>query len=523
MQTRPAGASPGSWSGSIGSLFHKLIASQDRLTRKFDRLLPSQHLIGGNADFIDTLVPQYTPAGAVVYDVGGGRNPLIDAERKAQLGLRIVGLDIDAGELAAAPPGRYDHTICADILSYRGAGDADLVICQALLEHVLDTGQALEAIASILKPGGQALLFVPSRNAVYARINLLLPQKLKERILFGIYPHRRRSRSFPAHYDRCTPAALEALALRKGLRAVERRVYFQSNYFRFCLPIHALWRLWVLLFRSLAGNQAAETFSLVLRKEEGAAGLTHLENRVVVFGMNSSFAVWHCLPEVLHAVQNRGFDAVVAAPQPAEPTAFQTSFPGVDFRHVPMKREISLLSDIGSLCRLWFLLRSVRPALTDMSTPKMGLIGGLAAWLARVPHRIYTLRGLRYETARSWKRKLLIACEKIACACAHQVICISRSVRQTAIQEGLAPAGKLVLLGERVSEGITIEPEPEIRGGELVHLRKQLRIPGEAAVIGYVGRLTRDKGVRELVQCFQILQRGGRAVHLLLLGDFESG
>ena len=272
LQTRPAGASPGWWSRSIGSLFRKLIAGQIRLTRKFDVLLPGQYLIDGNADFIDNLVPEYTLPGAVVYDVGGGKNPLIDAQRKAQLGLKIIGLDIDAGELAAAPPGRYNHTICADIVSYRGARDADLVICQALLEHVLDTGKALEAIASILKPGGQALLFVPSRNAVYARINLILPQKLKERILFGIYPHMRRSQGFPAHYDRCTPAALEALALRKGLRAVERRVYFQSDYFRFCFPIHALWRLWALLIRSLTGDQAAETFSLVLRKEEEAAG-----------------------------------------------------------------------------------------------------------------------------------------------------------------------------------------------------------------------------------------------------------
>ena len=248
-----------------------------------------------------------------------------------------------------------------------------------------------------------------------------------------------------------------------------------------------------------------------------------MENRTIVFGMNSSFAVRQFLPEILAAVQQRGFDAVVAAPRPPEPAAFQTSFPGVQFRHVPMKREISLLSYIRSLCCLWSLLRSIRPALTNMSTPKMGLIGGLAACFAGVSHRIYTLRGLRYETARSWKRKLLIACEKIACACAHQVICISRSVLQTAIQEGLAPAGKMVLLGERVSEGVTIEPGDQIHGDDFLHLRKQLRIPEEAAVIGFVGRLTRDKGICELVQSVQILRRQGRPVHLLLLGSFESG
>jgi glycosyltransferase involved in cell wall biosynthesis len=239
--------------------------------------------------------------------------------------------------------------------------------------------------------------------------------------------------------------------------------------------------------------------------------------------MNSSFAVRRFLPEVLAAVQRRGFDVVVVAPQAAGPSVFRM-LPGVEFRRVPMRREISLLSDIRCLCRLWFLLKSIRPAVTNMSTPKMGLIGGLAARMARVPQRIYTLRGLRYETTRFWKRKLLIACEKMAYACAHQVICISRSVQQTAIQDRIAPAGKLVLLGEKGSEGVSIEPKVEIREGGLAHhLRTQLGIPEEAAVIGFVGRLTKDKGIGELVRSFQILERQGRPVRLLLMGDFESG
>jgi hypothetical protein len=103
-----------------------------------------------------------------------------------------------------------------------------------------------------------------------------------------------------------------------------------------------------------------------------------MENRVAVFGMNSSFAVRQFLPEAPAAWQQRGFGAVVAASQPAEPAAFQTPFPGVEFRRVPMKCKIPILSDILGLCCLWFLLRSIRPALANMGISKKGLPG--RAW-----------------------------------------------------------------------------------------------------------------------------------------------
>ena len=249
------------------ALVQSLIASQVWLTRRLDRFLPQDFQIDGNRDFIDNLVPQYLTANAVVYDVGGGKNPIIGGESKRRLGLKVVGLDIDAGELRAAPEGLYDEVVCADVGHYRGGADADLVICQALLEHVPDTGRALCALASILKPGGRALIFVPCRNAVYARLNLALPHDLKCRLLYGIFPEMRRDHGFPAYYDRCTPARLERLARKHGLVRERRRLYFQSNYFRFCFPLYAVWRAWMLFFRSLAGAEAAETFSVVLRKE----------------------------------------------------------------------------------------------------------------------------------------------------------------------------------------------------------------------------------------------------------------
>jgi glycosyltransferase involved in cell wall biosynthesis len=242
----------------------------------------------------------------------------------------------------------------------------------------------------------------------------------------------------------------------------------------------------------------------------------------IVFGMNSIFAVRHLLPEILALVQEMGMEATVVAP--AEPGQDPSLIcPGVRFRSVPIEREISLFGDIRTLWRLWRLLRSIRPAITNMSTPKMGFLGGIAASLARVPHRIYTLRGLRYETTHSWKRALLIACEKMACLSAHHIICISRSVKDTVLRNGIADARKLVLFGERVSEGIHLPDLPVTSDDSKLAMRRHLGIPAGSHVLGFVGRLTRDKGLEQLAECFRILRGERRDVHLLLLGAFESG
>lgn len=245
----------------------KLIRFQIWLSYVLDRLLPAAFRIDGNREFLESVVPQNVRRGAVVYDVGGGKNPVISPARKAELGVRVIGLDIDAAELAAAPAGSYDQTAPADISVYRGPGNGDLVICQALLEHVRDTDGAFGAISSILKPGGHALIFVPSRNAAYARLNLLLPERLKRWVLFTIFPEMLRDHGFPAFYNQCTPAGFERISRQHQLITEDRRLYFQSDYFRFFFPLHAIWRIWTMFFRLIAGAAAAETFTLVLRKE----------------------------------------------------------------------------------------------------------------------------------------------------------------------------------------------------------------------------------------------------------------
>lgn len=229
-------------------------------------LVPEKFCVDGNRDFIDSFARKHLKQGQRIYDIGGGKNPYVNRETKDRLALTVVGLDIDAAELARAPQGLYDETVCADITSFSGDGTADLVVCQALLEHVRDVDAAFASIASILKPGGRAIIFVPSRNAAFARLNLILPERVKHWLLFTIFPQAQRDQGFRSFYDRCTPSDFHSIARNYGLQEVDSRTYFQSSYFSFLFPLYMVWRLWVLLFWMVKGDQAAESFSVAFRK-----------------------------------------------------------------------------------------------------------------------------------------------------------------------------------------------------------------------------------------------------------------
>src|SRR5262249_5778570 len=151
------------------------------------------------------------------------------------------------------------------------------------------------------------------------------------------------------------------------------------------------------------------------------------------------------------------------------------------------------------------------------------LLAGLAARWAGVPCRVYTLRGLRFETKTGVMRALMKLLEKLACSCAHLVLCVSESVRKKAVEQVVVEEKRTVVLGCGSSNGV--DPSrfgsTDERRQRAQELRQQLGIPEDSPVIGFVGRLNRDKGVPELVRAFARLRIPYRNVHLLLLGDFE--
>jgi lipopolysaccharide/colanic/teichoic acid biosynthesis glycosyltransferase len=198
---------------------------------------------------------------------------------------------------------------------------------------------------------------------------------------------------------------------------------------------------------------------------------------------------------------------------------------GTEYVTIPMAREITLGRDLLSLLHLWQEFRRLRPAISDVSTPKAGMLAGVAAVMARVPIRVYRLRGLRFESARGIKRAILLAAEFVACHSAHCVIAVSESVREVAIQHGLVDPAKIIVIGKGGGNGVN--PARFVPGLRDAHaatrLRESLGIPVGAPVVGFVGRFTRDKGIAELVAAYDQLSKEFPQLHLLLVGGFEDG
>ena len=222
-------------------------------------------------------------------------------------------------------------------------------------------------------------------------------------------------------------------------------------------------------------------------------------------------------------LRQAGFDVSVIA-SPDHPLDVVGKREGVTVSPIPMHREVAPFRDLVSLFRIAAYLRKIRPHIVNASTPKAALLGLLAARLLRVPTRIYNIRGLRLETTRGVKRRLLYWAEKTCVACATDVYAVSESLRRRVAELGIAPLENVRVLGSGSSNGVDTErfhpPEsPEDRS----RLLARLELPPDSPVIGFVGRFTRDKGFQELTDAFARIRQTIPETRLLLVGEFESG
>ncbi len=223
-------------------------------------------------------------------------------------------------------------------------------------------------------------------------------------------------------------------------------------------------------------------------------------------------------------LQSKNVDVhVISSPSP-DLEAFAKEYQVVS-HGVELQRKISPLRDLWALGKLILLLRKMRPQIVHAHTPKAGLLGMMAARIAGVPLRVYHIHGLPLVTARGIKRFLLRICDTVACRFAHQVYCVSPSICEIVENKRICQAEKMAVLENGSIDGIDsrFEFNPNrLKPGTLGRIRRSLGISPQAMVVGFVGRIVRDKGIRELLDAWQRLRKEFSDLHLLVVGPLES-
>lgn len=219
----------------------------------------------------------------------------------------------------------------------------------------------------------------------------------------------------------------------------------------------------------------------------------------------------------------RGWDVHVVCSPGARLEALN-GVPGVTVHALTMAREPSPFSDLRSLVAWVRLLRRLRPDVISVGTPKAGLLGGIAGRLTRVPGRVYLLRGLRLETSAGLSRRIFTALERLSIRSATKTLVVSRSLASRAMELKLGAPGRFTVLGDGSSNGIDVDaferslPTAEERAA----LRAELALSTESPVVGFVGRLTEDKGLLVLRAAVDRLAADGTAFQLLVVGGAEG-
>lgn len=194
--------------------------------------------------------------------------------------------------------------------------------------------------------------------------------------------------------------------------------------------------------------------------------------------------------------------------------------PSVHHIYVEIPRGVSIIGSLRAIKNLFRIFQEQNFDLIQYSTPNAAFYASIAAKKAGCKVRNYHLMGFRYLGASGIWRTILKAIEKVTCANSTAIECVSQSNMEWGISEGLFPREKVSVIWNGSTGGVDlIRFSDKNRAKWRDEVRRELGLSERDFVYGFVGRITRDKGVNELLEAYFSLSSNAK---LLLIGRLEN-
>jgi glycosyltransferase involved in cell wall biosynthesis len=230
----------------------------------------------------------------------------------------------------------------------------------------------------------------------------------------------------------------------------------------------------------------------------------------------------HVLDLCKHMKQ-AGLEVMVACPRRREGAGRDVEFvnraasAGAVITMLPMRRNISPYADLRAYRALVRLIGRERPDVAHAHSSKAGVLARLAARRAGCPAVVYTPNAFAFLGARRpWTRWFYEGVERwLGRWATDALICVSRSEFALARDRCLAPPERLVLIENATDlarAALQLDPAAA---------KTQLGLDAARPVVGFAGRLTRQKGPETLIGAARLVRRSGSEAQFLLVGEGE--
>ena len=242
----------------------------------------------------------------------------------------------------------------------------------------------------------------------------------------------------------------------------------------------------------------------------------------IVTTLWSSIDNW--IKPFLNEYRDHGIDVTVICNMSEEyEQNLKAEFPFVHTKRIAFPRGIHVWRSLKSIRELKKFFRSTRFDLVQYATPNASFYTSIAAKSAKIPIRLYCQWGMVYVTMTGIKRKLFYLVEKIICRSSTNVQPDSKGNLEFCRKAGFYGAEKSEVIWNGSAKGIDLSKFDFLQKEQYAaEIKRQYSIPSKVPVIGFVGRLGREKGCNELFSAFRILKEKYPDLRLLFVGPIEK-
>lgn len=200
---------------------------------------------------------------------------------------------------------------------------------------------------------------------------------------------------------------------------------------------------------------------------------------------------------------------------------------GVRYETIEIPRSITPVRDFIGVIQLFLLLKRERIQIVHSTTPKAGLLCAIAGLFAGVRIRLHTFTGQPWVNMKGIKGVLARNSDKLIGKLNTHCYADSHSQKKFLIEQKIIPGIKIDVIGAGSLAGVDTKRFNRVNftSQQCDGLRRSLGIAVDVPLLLFLGRISIDKGIRELLESFSKLKASGSEAHLLLVGpiDIASG